>query len=589
MSGPNVGGGSPKPPPPPPASSGRPRPASPGQGASQARQRQDQARQDRSERRPSGRLPETTASGQGQARPPTPVGPRQRVARRRAARNHRQRARPARPPTPVGPRQRVARRRAARNHRQRARPARPRVRLRQRVARQRAARNYHQRAQPARPAARAGRNPVPPRHQRRLPAARPAPRPQYSAHPRQAVRTSQAGARAAERSGPPDPPADDLRLRRLSAPRNKSQATPLGKVTEGNLEKESDTVPGGELSADQVRAWANLIVNAPKEAAEQLRLDFGTATSVELLRQLAGWAKGTYLNDTPRQAYESALRQAERNYLSADGDLQKIFVSRVAALIGEGSGEVKYHVAQWHVRLLKEIPHEGRAAVGAQLAATDRFKRLLSGPGVDEMLERFAGDATGGDSLRMIFTMVLRHDSSRVMTLGDMLGRYVYTVANASKDAPHTESEARGKLIGRVLANLEIALADVPRESRTGKGSTDEGALIVNRALRVIDILTGGLSGPVTSVISKGVEALKDHELLEQARAGVQIDSDANLRTKFIGLAAAAFQTAIDPNNAHLGRRDIQARVTQFRTAVDIGRDEALKDANKYRQVILDN
>ena len=183
-----------------------------------------------------------------------------------------------------------------------------------------------------------------------------------------------------------------------------------------------------------MRAWANLILDAPEEAARQLRLDFGSATSVELLRQLAGWAKETDLDDRPRQAYESALSIAQKDYLSVDGDLQKIFVSRIAALIGEGAGEVKCDVAQWHVRLLKEIQHEGPAAVGAQWAAADRFNRLLSGPGVDEMLERLASDATGSDSLRVIFTTVLRHDSSRaIRTLGDALGRYVYTVANVTK------------------------------------------------------------------------------------------------------------------------------------------------------------
>ena len=147
----------------------------------------------------------------------------------------------------------------------------------------------------------------------------------------------------------------------------------------------------------------------------------------------------------------------------------------------------------------------------------------------------------------------------------------------------------KGKLIGRVLANLEIALADVPRESRTAKGSTEEGALIVNLALTAIDMLTGGLSVPVTAPLRTGVEALKKHELLEQARAGTGVDSGPSLRGKFIDVAAVAFQAAIDPNQAHLGRKDIQVRVTQFRTAVDIGRDEALKDARKFRQVILDD
>jgi hypothetical protein len=350
-------------------------------------------------------------------------------------------------------------------------------------------------------------------------------------------------------------------------------------ITLGNIEVSPVKIPEGAHSTGHVMNWADFIINEPKDAENELVREYRNPLAAELLRQLAGWTSDVNADPKAIRAYNRVLEIFKGLYdrFQNDINLNRAFIQNMVTLEGPGAGEVKSEMAVF----LFDRLQSGHLTDAGKLEFSRSLSEIIARPGGEDVLLNLATDAVNNKKLRGMFGSILQYNRIRGESIvGEALARVAHKVG---RDANSAEPSAmwQGKLLGRIVANVEMAIDDVNKVEKTETSSVAHGAGIIRGALAGLDILTNGVSLLGTTPIRSGVDLLEESEKGKEGDEKQRLVQEKRklLRSKLVQTVHSAYHTEIDPKRV-LGNDDkVQEKVTNFRTWITAGRVEACDEA----------
>lgn len=366
-------------------------------------------------------------------------------------------------------------------------------------------------------------------------------------------------------------------------------------VTMGEPQVWSPSVPNGGYSANDVVAWANQIRDEPGRARQKFEDAFGTNQSPELLRQLAGWPEKSPDGDSQgSKAYKSALKMhldLYDHYLSDAspqmGNLSRGFVQKVANLQELGAGQVKADVAMHILNRYKNVEgKEGTKDRRAMLEYTLHLDMLMDGPDADKMLLNLATDYN--KDIEGLIKVPLKHDLPRFggeRVVGRLLAQ---TAVGLAKEAQlrSPDAQVQAKLLGRIVAHVEKAVYNLDYQTtektkQKEMSDIEHGARILRWFTIGVDVLTGGLTVPVSSKIRDAVDVEEDSEKSQVEK--IKPERWKDQRDQFSDTIHRTFQRVLDPEDAHKSDPQFQRAVTDFRDNFSAGREQVLEEKTDHR------
>jgi WXG100 family type VII secretion target len=349
-------------------------------------------------------------------------------------------------------------------------------------------------------------------------------------------------------------------------------------------------IPPGNFTPDQVRAFADLLIDAPEVAQEELFYAFGNPQTAEMLRQLAAWAACDNADPGAVQAYRTAVEMLMDTFDNVDKTLQRRFTAAIAGLKGPGAGAVKGEMALHVVGIMEEWVgvEPGSSRLGALEEGVRHLEELALGTDGEQMIQYLASYEDKSEKIRTMFGAILTYDKragNRVV--GQLLGRYAYAVARETQAGDPELARLRAMNLGRVVANAELAMDDTwsdPYVGRSAVEKVEHGAGIVRFTLNAVDTASGGVSKPGTDLIRGGLNILESHEKglaskEDKVRKKALQAARAQLRDDLKDTVYTAYESVLDPGQVRGGDPKFMQRINDYRSWVSAGRKWALENA----------
>jgi WXG100 family type VII secretion target len=351
-------------------------------------------------------------------------------------------------------------------------------------------------------------------------------------------------------------------------------AAVTGAVVEGEIETEGIAVPVGTFATGDVNKAANDILQYPKESLEEFQLRFGEPGPPELLRQLAGWAENAQNDPRPGQAYEAALKMHLRLFDKFDESLKRRFIDAVSNLDGPGADRLKADTVS---HLLQKS--DGWLSGATQMEYARGLTHLMNGADSEKMLDYMITHPEHEKNVQKMFTTAMANWPHGQRSVGQLIGRSAMAVASEAASGDPAHAQRMANRLGRIVANAELSLYDLQKYRKsTGGPSTEHGAAIVRGSLSAIELLTGGISTPVTGPLKKGVDILEEYEKGNAPKEAP--DPRVALRESLSDMVQAAYYSQLDPTGTKSGSPRIQDQVEDFRANVFKGRDETWREVD---------